>query len=331
MPRATSAGVMLRAMVAALVLAATACSRDDAPAAPSLQGALRISGSPADRALLDAWQASFTRLHPDVVFTQSLHGPESTLAPVYTGTADVALMGRELREPLERMAFEWVRLDKPLAIPVAEAGLASDRLSTQIGVFVHADNPITGVSLRQLDAVYGAERRRGGAAVSAWGDLGLDGDWASRPVHVYGPPVDSLQAIHLRRQVLEDSRKWTPEYRPSASEGADVVAALAADRDGIAYAPVRDATPAVRLIGLARDDAGPFLLPDEAAIRSRAYPLVRSIVLVTAHTKQEPMTPLVRAFVAHVLGDEGQAVLAREGGYLPLGDAALAEARGRLP
>lgn len=316
-----------------LAVLAVACARAPEPAAPAstLAGTIRISGSPADGALLDALQKDFQARHPQVAFTQSLHGPESTLAGVYTGTADIALMARELREPMERMAFEWVLLDKPLAIEIADAAIDSDRLTTQLGVFVHRSNPLRQLSLRQLDAIYGAEHRRGDANIRRWDELGVGQDWADRSIHVHGPVVDSVQALVFRRIVLNDSRKWNPGYRQAAGEGAAVIAALAADPHGITYAPLRDATVDVKPVALAAEDGGPFVLPGADSVRNRSWPLTRSISVVTAHTKDKPASPEVRAFLRYLLSAEGQAVIGRDGGYLPLGEESLRRQRERLP
>lgn len=319
--------------LAAVTLAVAACSGGmdpDAATKDALAGHIRIGGSPQDKRLLDALQEDFAQRHPSVTFGQALYGPESTLAGVYTGTTDIAFMAREMRLPMERMAFEWVMLDKPLVLDYAEAGLVSERLSTQLGVFVHRDNPLERISLRELDAIYGAEHRRGSANIRSWSDLPAAQGWSGTEIHVYGPEVDSIEALHLRRVVLDDSRKWNPAYRQVEGGENAVIAALSADRAGIAYAPLRAATPAVKLLAVGMDDT-PAVRPDEHSVRARSYPLARSLGIVTAHTHAKPMSPLVRAFVAHVLAPEGQAVIAREGGYLPLGEEALRTQRERLP
>lgn len=320
-------------LAGALALLATGpgLARDEVAPASVPATVIRIAGSPADAPLLQALQQGFARRYPQVRFAQSLHGPESTLAGVYTGTADVAFMARELREPLERMAFEWVLLDKPQYIRIAHAGVRADRLSSQLAVFVHKDNPLQRLTLTQLEAIFSAEPRGGHALLREWGQVGLNGNWERRAIHVHGPKVDTIQALFFRRQVMGDGRKWNPDYREAASEGAAAIAAIAADPAGIGYAPVREASPQVRAVPLAATADGPFAVPDATSVGNGQYPLIRSIGVVTAHTDTHPMSAPVRAFIDFLLSPEGQAIIASEGSYLPLHAAALARQQRDLP
>lgn len=330
--RSSRAALALLTLTTSMLLGACAENAQVPVASISdLRGTVRISGSPADKNLLDQLQNEFSKLHPGVNFTQSLHGPESTMAGVYTGTADLAFMSREMREPLERMAFEWVRLDKPFAFEYANASLTSDRYSTQLGVFVHHSNPLEKLELSQLDGIFGAEHRRGDRNFRAWGELGLSAEWQARRIHVYGPSVDSVQALHFRSVVLENSRKWNPDYLSSDAEGVAVIARLANDPHGIAYAPVRDAQSGVKQIALAAQKDGPYVTATTATVTSRQWPLSRAVSVVSSHTKSEPMTPAVREFSEYLLSDAAQRVIELEGGYLPLSVESRNEQRSRLP
>ena len=203
----------------------------------SLSGEIRISGSPEDPELFEELQAQFAGHHPEEIFSNRLYGAESTIAGLYTGVTDIAFMARELREPMERMAFQWVKLTLPFVIEIANAGFRSDRPSAQLGVFVHQDNPIEALSLASLDAIFGAEQKRGPRNARLWGDVGASGAWASRPIHPVGPIVDSIAALFFRRAVMLDSRKWNPDYRILTDNSA-VLLALRADPAAITFAPV---------------------------------------------------------------------------------------------
>lgn len=285
--------------------------------------ALRISGSPADAALIDRLWRDYRKAHPGARLSTSLKGPESTLAGVYTGTADIAFMAREIREPMERMAFQWALLTPPAEIEIATAGLSADRPNAQLAVFVNAANPVAGISLDQIDGVLSAERKRGGVAVTDWAQLGGRGG-AIRP---YGPPVESIDALFIRRLVMKDTRKWVTTYqvRPEA----DLVKAVAADPAGFAIAPYRLNAPGVRMVPVIGPDGRPVALT-AASAADRSYPLARSVRVIVHKPKDGPVAPAVADFLRFVLSPQGQQSIAAEGSYLPLAPALAAEQAGRI-
>ncbi len=312
---------------AALLLAVAGCAAADAPPPAAYQpqqpveGEVRIWGAPEDGALLRGWAAGFEARQPHAHVTLSLHGPESTMAGVYNGVADLALLPRELREPVEDMAFTWVYLYKPYTVEVANAGLRPGRPSTNLVVYVNRDNPLPRMDLAQLDGVFGAEHRRGAQNLRSWGELGLDGDWKQRSIHVYGPPVDSIQAIYLRTAVLQDSYKWNGGYRELPGDGAAAVDAVAADPEGIAFGPAGSGDGKVKVLPLAAAADGPYELPTAATIAGRTYPLARVITMVLNRAPGKPIAAGAQEFLRYVLSGEGQAVVAREGSYIPLASA----------
>ncbi len=293
-----------------------------------VSGEIRVSGSPDDAGLIEAWQSGFGRHHPNVRFSNRLHGPESTIAAVYTGVADIALMAREIREPMERMAFEWVKLTRPFAVEVANAGFDAARPAAQLAVYVHPDNPIESLSLTALDAIYGAEHKRADRNVRTWGGVGLDGQWANRPIRVMGPPLDSVATLFFRRLVLQDSRKWNPDYREFADDGA-MLAALAAEPSGIAFAPSIE-RPGVRIVPLSSEDGEPAYTPDRETVSSRSYPLTRVVSVVLYRKDGDALEDRLREFLRFVLSADGQDMVERQGVSVPLSAADARRQRERL-
>jgi phosphate transport system substrate-binding protein len=282
-----------------------------------VSGDIRVWGSPEDRDLLELWEAGFRKHQPQAHLALQPHGPESTMAGIYTGVADLAFVGRELRAPVEYMAFEWVKLYKPTIIEVANAGLRSRRLAANLAVFVHRDNPLTGLSVAQLDGIFGAEHKRGPANLRTWGDLGLTGEWRDRSIHVLAPPVNSISALFFRKTVLDDSFKWNASLEEFPSE-AQALTALARDPGGIAYAPLAAANDAVKALPLAATSAGPFVALTTESAADRSYPLSRAVIVVLDRAPGKPIDPRIREFLRFVLSAEGQAAVARDGSYIPL-------------
>ena len=280
-------------------------------------GTVAVSGDAADRDLIEALQAAYVMYQPEVRFRNNLYGPESTLAAVYTGTADLAFMAREIREPMERMAFEWVKLTKPFAVQYANAGFGKDRPGTQLAVFVHVDNPVDSLSMAQLDAIFGAEHKRGLGNVRIWDDLNTGGECRNRAVHVLGPKLDSVPALFFRRVVMRDSRKWNPGFR-EFDNVIEALHALSRNACGIALAPMALGTPGVRPLAIASGEGERAIaLTRETAI-SQEYPLYRSVSMILHRPENEAVAPRIREFLRFVLSAQGQAIIDQAGSYLPL-------------
>jgi phosphate transport system substrate-binding protein len=309
--------------VAALAFAAIAQCAIAAGYQPQqpVSGDIRIWGAPEDRALVAQWDAGFRKHNPQARVVAQLHGPESALAGIYTGVADIAFIGRELRLPTDNMAFQWVKLYRPTTVEVANAGLKAKRPAEALGVFVHPDNPIAGLTVAQLDAIFGAEHKRGPANARTWGDVGLAGEWAARPIHVLAPPVTTIPALFFRKLVLDDSFKWNPDMKEMPDD-TQALAAVARDSTAIAYAPMVATTGAVRAVPLAKS-GGAFVKLTEQSAADRSYPLSRVVIVAVDRAVGKPLDPRVREFLRYVLSDEGQAAIARDGAYVPLQPGAV--------
>ena len=287
-------------------------------AAQPASGTIRVWASAADGWLVEHLEAGFRKAQPGVTFLDTFHGPESTFAGVYTGVADVAFMAREMRVPLESMAFEWVHHYKAFEVEIANAALGTERLGVNLAVFVHGSNPLTRLTLKQLEGILGAEHLGGGTNIRKWGEL-FDGDgWPDRPIHVYGPALDSVAALFIRSAVLHDSRKWNPRYREVTTGWSEVLASLARDPAGIAYAPVLPGHEGAKPLALAADDGGPFYALSAQTVAARTYPLTRVITIALDREPGKPIAATIREFVRYVLSREGQEAVASDGAYIPL-------------
>jgi phosphate transport system substrate-binding protein len=277
------------------LLLATSVAADELPAfqpTPGPIGEIRIWGSPEDGKLLAEWQTGFRKYHPDAVLKTELHGPDSTMAGLYAGVADLSFLSREMRQPVERMAFEWEYHHPAAQIPVANGGL-THRPSAALAVFVSKKNGLSDVTLAQLKSLFGSGDAR-----------------------VYGPSVDSVGAAFFRNRVLNGSYKWSAGYQTIEDDGARL-AKLADDPDAIALAPVTAANDGVRMLSIAG------VLPEPANLVSHAYPLWRSVAMVA----NPPASPKVKEFLRYVLSREGQSAL-RD--YLPLSAESAKKSREAL-
>jgi phosphate transport system substrate-binding protein len=306
---------------------------------PKLQvtGVLRSCGNPQMAALLQRWQAGFQRLHPGVQFADDLKSSASGLYGLDMRTADLALMGRPIF-PYERYGVyerSWVY---PAEIEVATGSANRLHKSPAYAIFVHKDNPLTQLTLRQLDGIFGAERGGGWNALTwdtsvartskddlrTWGQLGLAGAWTARRIHPYGQPGLGAGAItYFQARVFGGGEMWNEDLREYADR-RQMVADLGRDPDGIAYAPLAYATPGVKVLAVGETADGPFVRPATATVADRTYPLHRAVYIYytrdNANTELMPTLgdPRVKEFLRYILSKQGQADVAAEGSYLPL-------------
>jgi len=279
-------------------------------------------------ALVKEWEKGFNAFHPGVQFENRLTGTASAMGALYTGTGDLALMGREIW-PFEIAAFREVKGYNPTGIDVVTGSYKTRNRGYSIVAFVHKDNPIKGLTLKQLDAIFSVDRKRGGAPVRTWGDLGLAGEWADKQVNPYSFSIARGFADYLEEAVFGGGRRWRSDVRefadlPGSLGGATdggqrSLDALAKDRYGIAFSGALYGNPDVKPIAVAADDRKPYVMPSEATVMDHSYPLTRIITIFLDRTPGKPIAPHIREFMRYVLSRDAQrAVLEKGGGYLPI-------------
>lgn len=296
-------------------------------ASPQLRvsGAIRCWGSAQMEGLLQLWQAGFARSHPRIRFENHMYGAVSAIGGLYAGAADLVL-SREIW-PEESQAYAQVKGHAPLVFEVATGSFDVPTKSDALGVFVAADNPLGHLTLAQLAAAFTR-------SANGWGDFGLTGAWASRPVHRYAYLYDNAGMRLFRELVNRGAPDWNWETKGFGNlenaggrvdAGRRILDALAADRDGIAISNPHYATAAVKSLAIGRSAAGPFIPLTRETVRDRSYPLTRGVFLYV-----DRLDARVAEFLQYILSAEGRADVAREGDYLPLPDTILLRERAKI-
>jgi phosphate transport system substrate-binding protein len=323
-----------------LALAAT-CARAQSPDSlpqyrpgQTVSGTIRVWGDDRMETLMKYWQEGFRKYQGGAQFETRLIGTGTGMAGLYTDVADMALMGRESTSS-ESMAFEWVFRYKPLGVEVATGSLDVPGKTFAVSVFVSKDNPLSRLTLAQLDAVFGSEHLRGPRNARTWGDLGLTGEWKERPINAYGYDIETNTGGFFKRAVLNGSDKWSCDLKEFADVkrpdgklldgGQRVLDALAKDRYGIAYSNLRYANRQVKPVALAATDAGPYYEATKENLIRRKYPLARAVSIYVNRAPGKPLDPKLKEFLRYVLSREGQREVVREGDFLPLNEQAIRE------
>jgi phosphate transport system substrate-binding protein len=303
---------------------------------PNRTPVVRLWGDRFMSALARQWAEGFHAAHPEWSAEINLLGDGTGMPALYTGRADIALFGRDLITT-DIDGFSHVLKYPHVAIELGTGSLDEPGKSPALVVFVHRDNPLTQLTLAQLDAIFGAERRRGApAAIRTWDDLGLTGEWRDQPITLYGDDTHTGTSLYFQRVVMLNSRKFNwarfTEFknirRPDGTtntSAAQSLAALRADRFGLAIATLRNADATVKPLALAATDGGPFVAPTREACVARSYPLARPIIACVNRPPGQPLAPKVRDFLRYVLSAEGQRAFTREGAFLPLSESLARE------
>lgn len=271
-----------------------------------VSGNLSSVGSDTLANLMTLWAEEFKRQYPNVNIQIQAAG-SSTAPPALTeGTANVGPMSRKMKDK-EVQSFEGKYGYKPLAIPVAIDALA---------VFVNKDNPIEGLSIPQLDAIFSATRKCGAKAdATKWGDVGLSGSFANQPFQLYGRNSVSGTYGYFKSKALckGDFKNGVNEQPGSAS----VVQSVTSSVNGIGYSGIGYKTSGVKAVALSKKDGEKFVeaTPDNAV--SGAYPLSRFLYVYVNKAPNKPLQPLEREFVKLVMSKTGQNVVVKDG-YVPL-------------
>jgi phosphate transport system substrate-binding protein len=323
-----------RAVVSCAVVGILMLAARPAIAASSANRVLRLAGNPAMAAVIDRWAAGFQQQHPDIRVETHLTGSDTGMAALYTGRAEIALLGRA-PTPSEIQAFEWVFHYKPAQCEILTGSLARPGQSPALVLFVHRDNPLNGLSLAQLDAIFGTAHRLAPADIRTWGQLGLTGEWADKPIHLYGPDAMSGTGRFFRHVVLADGRmmNWAQLTEFSDTEvpraathdaGRQILSALAKDRYGLALASFGFPDRGAR--SLAIDG----VTPTRGTVTSREYPLHRPVLACFNRQPGTPVDPVIAAFLRYILSAEGQQAAASASACLPLTPALVAEQAAKL-
>jgi phosphate transport system substrate-binding protein len=296
----------------------------------------------ADSGLVDQWEQGFRTYHPDARFDDDLKSSVLALPALYMGVADLAPMGRGLTWD-ELTAYQRERDCLPLEITFATGSYDVTGWTYALAVLVHRDNPISKLTFKQLDGIFGTARTGGWDGliwdqargrgpegnIRTWDQLGLDGRWAGKPINVYGYNLKFHFPDEFAKKVFNGGDKWVESLREYANEakpdGSGLLLAaeqyvrdLSSDPYGICYCSIRDRTDHTKPVALSATDEGPFVDISLETVQNRTYPLTRDVYYYLHREPGQPVDPRLREFLRYVLSREGQEAVQRDGKYLPL-------------
>lgn len=303
--------------------------RDYRPAATGLSGNYKAASSDVLPGLVKEWIAAFHKYYPKVnielgpPYAGSLGAKE-----LIKGDLDLVFVSRELR-PDDISEFKAKFGYDPLSIPICGGSYRHFGFLDAVAFFVNKDNPVEKLSFDQLDGILSSTHFRNGRGISTWGDLGLTGDWADKPIHIYGvKPWNGFEEF-VRQRVLS-----VPGKRGEWKDGINfekvvfpLAEHVAEDRYSLGYSGVAYIDSAVKVLPLAQNSD--YYPPTYENVASAKYPLSRLVYVNTNASSSKPLPPALKEFFAFILSKQGQQIVLDQAVFLPL-RSAQAEASSTL-
>lgn len=271
-----------------------------------VSGSLNSIGSDTLNNLMTFWAESFRAIYPNVKI--QIEGKGSSTAPpaLISGTSQLGPMSRKMK------LKEVEKFENKYGFKPTKIGVALDSLA----VYLNKDNPIESLSLQQVDAIFSKNRLGGHSSdITTWGDLGLTGDWAKKPISIYGRNSASGTYGYFKKKALfKGDYKDTVKEQPGS---ASVVMGVTEDMGGIGYSGIGYKTSGVKAISLSKKTSETTFPPNYDNVLKGKYPLGRMLYVYVVKKPNEDLDLLTSEFLKFVMSKEGQEIVVKDG-YLPL-------------
>lgn len=290
--------------------------------------------------VMSQWEEAFRKHQPGVTFEHSNY-------TLQTGLVDIVQQrGYDFGEWQQAMFEQGIY---PLEIEMATGSFNVPGWTPALAIFVNKDNPIKGLTIPQLDGIFGGPRAGGWdrivwnpavargkeGNIRRWGQLGLGGEWADQEIHANGRPMKYHIQLYFERKVFgggsiwnENVREWPhvlQEDGTRALSSVSMVGAVGKDRYGIVYADLGSLIPEVKYLPIAAKQGGPFVELTLDTLHDRSYPLAMEIYLYVQQEKGKALDPKIKEFLRFVLSREGQQAIQNDAKWIPLNKKVLGE------
>ena len=309
-----------------------------------LTGTLRIWGNNylKDGQLGELWLQDFKKFQPGITIEYHLPTAAMAVPALVCGVADIGMSNKATLT--DRLSFEQV-----FHYPVSEVGVATGSFDVYgwtppFIIVVNENNPLDRISVKQIDGVFGTERTGGYVGsvwhseypyargpednIRTWGQLGLEGEWADKPIPVGGQTIRAGASTGFSDRILGGSGHWVEGYKGYTNyitTGGKIVSwslqvreAIAKDPYAMFYVSPMSMGPGMKELAVQAREGGPYVKRSLESVRDRTYPLYNQQFFYFNRAPGKPIDPMVEEFIRFVLSQEGQDCIQREGRYLPL-------------
>ena len=282
-----------------------------------ISGNLSSVGSDTLANMMTFWAEEFKRQYPNINIQIQAAGSSTAPPSLTEGTSQFGPMSRKMKSK-EVEAFEKHYGYKPTEIRVAIDALA---------VFVNKDNPVKGLTIKQVDAIFSSTQKCGyDKNATRWADVGLTGSWSDKDIQLFG-----RNSVSGTYGYFKDNALCKGDYKNSVNEqpgSASVVQSVASSLNSIGYSGIGYKVAGVKAVALSKK-GGPFIEATLDNAVSGKYPLSRFLYVYVNKHPNKPLSPLQAEFVKLILSQQGQGIVAKDG-YIPLPTAVVKKEMAKL-
>jgi phosphate transport system substrate-binding protein len=248
--------------------------------------------------LAQAWAEHYAKVVPNISIEVSGGGTGVGVAALINGTAEIANCSRKL-EPDEIEKAKKSTGKEPKEYLVGFDGLA---------VYVHKDNPLEQISLEELAEIY-----REGGKINKWSDLKITVPTGGKDEIVRVSRQNNSGTYQYFRETVVGKKFDFKQGSLDMNGSKEVVELIGKTVGAIGYSGLGYATPAVKILKIAKTKDGAGVVPTIATVHDNSYPISRPLFM---YTPGEP-SAVTAAYLTWVLGTEGQKIV-QDNGYIPL-------------
>jgi phosphate transport system substrate-binding protein len=303
-----------------------------------LRGDLKCASSDVLPGVAKAWIAKLEQYYPKVhISVDPPYAGSLGAVELIKGNLDCVFVSRELK-PTDVSQFRAAYGYDPSSVPISGGSYHHFGFLDAVGFAVNKANPIEKLSFDQLDRILSTTNARGGTPIRTWGDLGLTGDWADKPVHIVGiKPWNDFEEFVRQRVLSADGKRG--EWRGDATPDPDVTlldtvfkaaSTVASDKYAIGYTGLAYVDAPVKLLALSDHDGSPAYAPTYENVALADYPLSRLVYLNTNNDPSSPADPVLTELTRLILSRQGQQIVRGQGIYVPLRSSQVAKSRALL-
>ena len=297
-----------------------------------LSGTFKAACSDVLPRLVKLWVEGFRKYYPNVnISSPPPYAGSLGAKELVKGNLDFVFVSRELK-PDDITDFKAKFGYEPLSVLICGGSYRHFGFLDAVGFFVNKENPLEKISFDQLDAILSSTRNRGAEPITKWGQLGLTGEWADKPIHIYGiQPWNGFEEFVRQRVLSREGQRG--EWKDGIHYDKVVfplAGRIAGDPYGIGYSGLAYIDAGVKMLALGQNPGGPYYAPTYENVALTTYPLSRVLYFNINKAPSKPLNPAVEEFLRFILSREGQQIVLDEALYLPLRAAQVEKSRALL-